>query len=61
MAKLFANSGDPDQTSRSAASDLHRLQITLSRVSRLQWVNKHNILIRILLYFWHFYNSNFVF
>ena len=30
MAKLFANSGDPDQTSRSAASDLglHCLPIT---------------------------------
>ena len=37
MAKLFANSGDPDQTPRSAASDLgqHRLSITLLRVSRL--------------------------
>ena len=41
MAKLFANSGDPDQTQRSAASDLglHRLLITLLRVSQLQWVN----------------------
>ena len=41
MAKLFANSGDPDQTPRSAASDLglHCLPITLLRVSRLQWVN----------------------
>ena len=41
MAKLFANSGDPDQTPRSAASDLglHCLLITLLRVSRLQWVN----------------------
>ena len=31
MAKLFANSGDPDQTLHSAASDLglHCLQITL--------------------------------
>ena len=31
MAKLFANSGDPDQTPRSAASDLglHFLPITL--------------------------------
>ena len=40
MAKLFANSGDPDQTSRSAASDLdlHCLPIILLRVSRLQWV-----------------------
>ena len=41
MAKVFANSGDPDQTPRSAASDLglHCLPITLLRVSRLQWVN----------------------
>ena len=38
MTKLFANSGDPDQTPRSAASDLglHCLQITLLGVSRLQ-------------------------
>ena len=36
MAKLFANSGDPDQTPCSAASDLglHCLPITLSWVSR---------------------------
>ena len=42
MAKLFANSGDPDQTPRSAASDLglHCLLITLLRVSRLQWVKQ---------------------
>ena len=41
MAELFANSGDPDQTPRSAASDLglHCLPITHLRVSRLQWVN----------------------
>ena len=40
MAKLFANSGDPDQTPHSVASDLglHCLPITLLRVSRLQWV-----------------------
>ena len=40
MAKLFANSGDPDQTPHSAASDLglHCLPNTLLRVSRLQWV-----------------------
>ena len=44
MAKLFANSGDPDQTPRSAASDLglHCLPITLLWVSRLQWVNGLN-------------------
>ena len=41
MAKLFVNSGDPDQTAHSAASDLglHCLPNTLLRVSRLQWVN----------------------
>ena len=40
MDKLFANSEDPDQTPRSAASDLglHCLPITLLRVSRLHWV-----------------------
>ena len=42
MAKLFANSGDPDQTPRYVASDLglHCLPITLLRVSQLQWVKK---------------------
>ena len=42
MANLFANSGDPDQTPRSAASDLdlHCLPITLLQVSRLQWVKQ---------------------
>ena len=46
MAQLFANSGDPDQTPRSVASDLglHCLRITLLRVSRLQWVN-HSLLL----------------
>ena len=41
MAKLFANSVDPDQMLHSVASDLglHCLPITLLRVSRLQWVN----------------------
>ena len=40
MAKLFANSGDPDQTLHSAASDLglQCLLITLLWVSQLQWV-----------------------
>ena len=35
MAKLFANSGDPDQTPHSVASDLglHCLSITLLGVS----------------------------
>ena len=40
MDKLFANSGDPDQTPRFAASDLglHCLSVTHLGVSRLQWV-----------------------
>ena len=44
MAKLFANSGDPDQTPHSAASDLglHCLPIFLLEVSRLQWVKVPN-------------------
>ena len=43
MAEVFANSEDPDQTPRSAASDLgqHCLPITLLGVSRLQWVNSN--------------------
>ena len=38
MVELFANSGDPDQIPRYAASDLglHYLPITLLGVSRLQ-------------------------
>ena len=41
MIEQFANSGDPDQTPRSAASDLglHCLPVTRLGVSRLQWVN----------------------
>ena len=40
MAKLFANSGDPDQMPHSAASDLglHCLLVTLLVISKLQWV-----------------------
>ena len=40
MAKLFGNSGDPDQTPHAVASDLglHCLLITLLGVSRLKWV-----------------------
>ena len=40
MVNIFANSGDPDQTPRSAASDLglHCLPITLLQVSRLHCV-----------------------
>ena len=47
MAKLLANSGDPDQTPHSAASDLglHCLPITLLQVSHyngltLEWKNR---------------------
>ena len=45
MVELFANSGDPDQTPRSAVSDLglHSLPNTLLGVSRLQWI-KHSVL-----------------
>ena len=41
MAKLFANSGDPDQMPHSVASDLglYCLPISLLGVARLQWVN----------------------
>ena len=44
MVELFANSGDPDQTPRSAASDrgLHCLPSTLLGISRLQWVKHIN-------------------
>ena len=40
MVELFANSGDPDQTPHSAASDLglYCLPITLLGVSRLQLI-----------------------
>ena len=40
MVELFANSGDPDQTPHSAASDLglHCLPITRLGVSQLQRV-----------------------
>ena len=46
MVELFANSGDPDETSRSAASDLglHCLPVTRLGVSGLQWVNVFEIL-----------------
>ena len=42
MVDLFANSGDPDQTSRSAASDLglHCLPVIRLGVFSLQWVKK---------------------
>ena len=40
MVELFANSGEPDQTPRSVASDLglHCLPVTHLGVSRQQWV-----------------------
>ena len=43
MAKLFANSGDPDQMLHSALSDLslHCLPINLSGVSRAKWIKNH--------------------
>ena len=42
MVELFANSGDPDQTPRSVASDLglHCLPITLLGVFRLHSINQ---------------------
>ena len=42
MVELFANSGDPDQTQHSAASDLglHYLPITLLKVYRIEWVKQ---------------------
>ena len=42
MVELFANSGDPDQTPHSAASDLglQCLSVTLLGVSRLQCVKQ---------------------
>ena len=50
MAKLFANSGDPDQMPLSVVSDLglHCLPITLLRVSLLQWVKQIIVSARIV-------------
>ena len=47
MFEPFANSGDPDQTPRSAASDLclHCLPVTRLRVSSLQWVKYATMLL----------------
>ena len=46
MVKLFANSTDPDQMLKNVASDLvlHCLPITLLGVSRVQWVNKPQLI-----------------
>ena len=51
MAKLFANSEDPDQTPHSAASDLglHCLPITLLPVSRLHWIRVHNEICNVIM------------
>ena len=49
MAEVFANSEDPDQMPRSAASDLglHCLPITLLGVSQIQWLKgQFDLLIR---------------
>ena len=45
MAELFANSGDPDQMPKHAASDLglHILSVTLLGVPRLKWVNLYHV------------------
>ena len=53
-AELFANSGDPDQTPRSAASDLglHCLPIILLRVYRLKWVKNDMATRYIILDYW---------
>ena len=52
MAELFANSGDPDQMPRSAASDLglHCLPITLLGVSRLQWIVSGIVTMKLFLH-----------
>ena len=52
MVGLFANSGDPDQTPRSAASDLglHCLPVTRLGVSSIQWVKYSIVLNALKLY-----------
>ena len=52
MTKVFANSGDPDQTPHSAASDLglHCLPITILLVSPLQWVNVLLLMVELCLW-----------
>ena len=42
MVELFANPGDPDQTTHSVGCDLglHCLPVTLLWVYRLQWVKQ---------------------
>ena len=45
IAKLFANSGDPDQTTHTAVSDLglQCLPVTLGEVSRLNWFSAERV------------------
>ena len=46
MAKLFANSGDPDHMQHSASDlGLLYLPVTLFGVSRLKWVNHSPIVV----------------
>ena len=51
MAKVFANSGDPDQTPQNAASDLglHCFPITFLGISRLKRV-KSRVMVYTLVY-----------
>ena len=48
MVVLFSNSGDPDQTPPSAASDLglHCLLVTRLGISSLQWVKGSLVIAR---------------
>ena len=59
MAKLFAKSGDPDQTLRSVAYDLglHCLPVTFLRVYRLQWARNDN---EIHVQYMHFFSILFL-
>ena len=67
MVELFANSGDPDQTLHSVASDLglHCLPITPLGVYRLQWVNKRSAkdlfdVVNVILFFLIFFIKAYV-
>ena len=59
MVDLFANSGDPDQTPRSAESDLglHCLQVTGLRYPVFNGLKESVRLIRIIVYFMNVYSS----
>ena len=56
MAKLFANSGDPDQTPYSAASDLglYCLPITILEVSILKWVKHVHFMYTLFTTIYHY-------